>query len=191
MNVRPHVAQKRRPRRSTGARPGMPAMRPASASASGSRRPSAGSRPSPGCAKPASSAAPGRTGPSPSPPPPTIWCGCPSCWRRQADGAQEALRAGSALPGPLAHRRDGYLGQRRARSRRAGLPQDQGARGQMRFIAVPAWLDIRYDARAGGPIAEFSWEGIDEGDHDQAAAGSRPEPPDSSSATSTSTWATI
>ena len=36
--------------------------------------------------------------------------------------------------------------------------------GQMRFIAVTAWLDIRYDARTGGPIAEFSWEGVDEGD---------------------------
>ena len=34
-----------------------------------------------------------------------------------------------------------------------------GQEGQMRFIAVTAWLDIRYDARAGGPIAEFSWEG--------------------------------
>ena len=40
----------------------------------------------------------------------------------------------------------------------------KGQEGQMRFIAVTAWLDIRYDARAGGPIAEFSWEGVDEGD---------------------------
>jgi hypothetical protein len=39
-----------------------------------------------------------------------------------------------------------------------------GQEGEMRFIAVTAWLDIRYDARAGGPIAEFSWEGVDEGD---------------------------
>ncbi len=36
--------------------------------------------------------------------------------------------------------------------------------GEMRFIAVTAWLDVRYDVRAGGPIAEFSWEGVDEGD---------------------------
>jgi hypothetical protein len=40
----------------------------------------------------------------------------------------------------------------------------KGQQGEMRFIAVQAWLDIRYDARAGGPLAEFSWEGIDEGD---------------------------
>ena len=31
-----------------------------------------------------------------------------------------------------------------------------GAAGEMGFIAVHAWLDIRYDASAGGPIAEFS-----------------------------------
>lgn len=40
----------------------------------------------------------------------------------------------------------------------------RGEEGEMRFIAVTAWLDIRYDTRAGGPIAEFSWEGDDEGD---------------------------
>jgi hypothetical protein len=40
----------------------------------------------------------------------------------------------------------------------------KGQEGQMRFIAVTAWLDIRYDARAGGPSAEFSWEGVDEDD---------------------------
>ena len=40
----------------------------------------------------------------------------------------------------------------------------KGQEGQMNFIAVTAWLDIRYDARAGGPVAEFSWEGVDEGD---------------------------
>ena len=52
MNVRPHVAQNSAAaRRSTGGRPGMPAMPPASASASGSRRPSAGSRPSAGLRK--------------------------------------------------------------------------------------------------------------------------------------------
>jgi hypothetical protein len=40
----------------------------------------------------------------------------------------------------------------------------QGQGGEMRFIALTAWLDIRYDARGGEPIAEFSWEGVDEGD---------------------------
>jgi hypothetical protein len=40
----------------------------------------------------------------------------------------------------------------------------KGQQGEMRFIAVQAWLDIRYDVRAGGSLAEFSWEGVDEGD---------------------------
>ena len=39
-----------------------------------------------------------------------------------------------------------------------------GEEGEMRFIAVHAWLDVRYGARDGVPIAEFSWEGVDEGD---------------------------
>ncbi len=39
-----------------------------------------------------------------------------------------------------------------------------GEEGEMRFIAVRAWLDVRYSTRDGGPIAEFSWEGVDEGD---------------------------
>src|SRR6476620_7194826 len=39
-----------------------------------------------------------------------------------------------------------------------------GEEGEMRFIAVRAWLDVRYRSRDGVPIAEFSWEGIDEGD---------------------------
>lgn len=40
----------------------------------------------------------------------------------------------------------------------------RGDQGEMAFIAVTAWLDIRYDARSGEPIAEFSWEGDDEDD---------------------------
>ena len=47
----------------------------------------------------------------------------------------------------------------------------KGQQGEMRFIAVQAWLDIRYDVRAGGPLAEFSWEGIDEGDLAAEAGG--------------------
>lgn len=39
-----------------------------------------------------------------------------------------------------------------------------GEDGEMQFIAIAAWLDIRYEARTGGPVAEFSWEGVDEGD---------------------------
>lgn len=40
----------------------------------------------------------------------------------------------------------------------------KGLEGEMGFIAVQAWLDIRYGARSGSAIAEFSFEGIDEGD---------------------------
>ena len=40
----------------------------------------------------------------------------------------------------------------------------KGQEGEMRFIALTAWLDVRCDARNGGPVAEFSWEGDDEGD---------------------------
>ena len=40
----------------------------------------------------------------------------------------------------------------------------EGQEGEMRFIALTAWLDVRYDARNGGPVAEFSWGGDDEGD---------------------------
>jgi hypothetical protein len=36
--------------------------------------------------------------------------------------------------------------------------------GEIRFIAVRAWLDVRYSTRDGEPVAEFSWEGTDEGD---------------------------
>lgn len=39
-----------------------------------------------------------------------------------------------------------------------------GEQGEMRFIAVQAWLDVRYATRDGAPVAEFSWEGVDEGD---------------------------
>ena len=39
-----------------------------------------------------------------------------------------------------------------------------GQEGEMRFIAVRAWLDVRYETHDGRPVAEFSWEGIDEGD---------------------------
>ena len=35
---------------------------------------------------------------------------------------------------------------------------------EMRFIAVRAWLDVRYLLRDGLPSAEFSWQGLDERD---------------------------
>ena len=39
-----------------------------------------------------------------------------------------------------------------------------GEDGEMRFIAVRAWLDVGYGIRDDVPVAEFSWEGVDEGD---------------------------
>ncbi len=37
--------------------------------------------------------------------------------------------------------------------------------GQFGFIAVRAWLDCRPAERDGLPGVEFTWEGVDEGDH--------------------------
>ncbi len=67
----------------------------------------------------------------------------------------------------------------------------KGQEGQMHFIAVTAWLDIRYDARAGAPIAEFSWEGVDEGDQRSGRGWLAPATPGDPSSISLSTWATI
>ena len=39
-----------------------------------------------------------------------------------------------------------------------------GDKGEIRFIAVRAWLDIRYTTRDGKMRMEFSWEGMDERD---------------------------
>ena len=39
----------------------------------------------------------------------------------------------------------------------------KGQDGEMRFIAVRAWLDVRYGTRNGGPIAEFFHKGDDSG----------------------------
>jgi hypothetical protein len=44
-----------------------------------------------------------------------------------------------------------------------GFTACNGEEGEMRFIAVRAWLDVRYSGHDGVPIAEFSCEGIDEG----------------------------
>jgi hypothetical protein len=44
----------------------------------------------------------------------------------------------------------------------------------MRFIAVRAWLDVRYATRDDGLIAEFSWEGIDEGDQRSGRGWAKP-----------------
>jgi hypothetical protein len=39
-----------------------------------------------------------------------------------------------------------------------------GERGEMRFVALSASLDVRYQARRGGAVAEFSWQGFDDGE---------------------------
>lgn len=41
----------------------------------------------------------------------------------------------------------------------------------MRFVAVRAWLDVRYSLADGVPHAEFSWQGMDERD-DRCGRGS-------------------
>lgn len=38
------------------------------------------------------------------------------------------------------------------------------AGGEFAFGAVKGWLDVRYGTRDGSPCAEFSWEGVSEGD---------------------------
>ena len=43
-----------------------------------------------------------------------------------------------------------------SRSTWSGQPSSTSRVKEMNFIAVTAWLDIRYDARPGSPIAEFS-----------------------------------
>jgi hypothetical protein len=48
--------------------------------------------------------------------------------------------------------------------------------GEMRFIAVQAWLDVRYGTSDGGPIAEFTWEGVDEGDQRSGRGWVKPQP---------------
>jgi len=77
INVRPHVAQNESGRRSAIDKrtTRIPVTPPASASANGSRKPSAGSRPLPDCARPSCAGWLKSTGLSPSPRPPTIWCG--------------------------------------------------------------------------------------------------------------------
>jgi hypothetical protein len=43
-----------------------------------------------------------------------------------------------------------------------GFVAFNGEQGQMRFIALRAWLDVRYETRGKLPVA--AWEGVDEGD---------------------------
>lgn len=39
-----------------------------------------------------------------------------------------------------------------------------GSDGEIAFVAVKAFLDVRYGARDGSATAEFTFEGFDEGD---------------------------
>jgi hypothetical protein len=61
--------------------------------------------------------------------------------------------------------------------------------GEMPFIALTARLDVRYDARNGGPVSPG--KATMKASNARTAAGLRWEPPDASSATSTFTAATI
>lgn len=45
-----------------------------------------------------------------------------------------------------------------------GFIKFDGDESEMRFIAVRAWLDVRFSEVAGLPTAEFSWQGLDERD---------------------------
>ena len=63
--------------------------------------------------------------------------------------------------------------------------------GELVFIGIEADLDVRYGSRDGAACAEFSWEGFDDGSPPAAAAGPHSAPPGVSSATSSSTRATI
>ena len=46
-----------------------------------------------------------------------------------------------------------------------GFIKINGEEGEMRFIAVRAWLDVRYRSRDGVPASpSSSWQGIDEAD---------------------------
>lgn len=52
-----------------------------------------------------------------------------------------------------------------------GFIKFDGEDSEMRFIAVRAWLDVRYSLADGVPHAEFSWQGMDERD-DRCGRGS-------------------
>jgi hypothetical protein len=45
-----------------------------------------------------------------------------------------------------------------------GLELDAEGGGQMRFVAVEAWLDCEPKQLEGQPAVEFSWQGTDDGD---------------------------
>jgi hypothetical protein len=41
---------------------------------------------------------------------------------------------------------------------------ETGKDGEIAFVAVKGFLDVRYGARDGAACAEFSWEGTNDGD---------------------------
>jgi hypothetical protein len=119
------------------------------------RKPSTGSRRSPACSEPSSEAVSASDGPSPSQPPPTIWCGCQNCWGPSREGPSE-------LPTdrPLADRRGRPLGPRSPRSLPPGDPDNQGLGGEIAFGALEASLEVEYARDSIG----FQWAGCEEGD---------------------------
>ena len=70
-----------------------------------------------------------------------------------------------------------------------GFIEFDAAKGELCFIAVRAWLDVRYDVRERQPLAEFSWEGVDQGINGAGGAGSLSKSLGGSPAVSSSTRA--
>ena len=103
INVTPHVAQNDRGRRS--AIDGRTTRHPGYAVSLRIRKRIEEAfgwapRRSPVCARRVTVGCPGSIGSSPSPWPPTIWFGCPSCWRRRRDARSlsKSRRRGRNLP---------------------------------------------------------------------------------------------
>ena len=91
-NATPHIAQNTSTRRSTAAPPAIPVTRSAAAGANALRRSSDGPRRRLDCARPVIAGWRASVGSSRLPPPPTIWCVCPSYWARRHSHARIALQ---------------------------------------------------------------------------------------------------
>ena len=63
--------------------------------------------------------------------------------------------------------------------------------GEIAFVAVKGFLDVRYVSRNGATCAEFSWQGFDDADETCGVDGQRSAPMAASSAISSYIKATI
>ncbi|MBB4276676.1 hypothetical protein GGE12_004473 [Rhizobium mongolense] len=73
----------------------------------------------------------------------------------------------------------------------AHLTFQGAADGEIAFVALKGFLDVRYGARDGSACAEFSWEDKTRATRPVVADGLLSAPPDALSGTSTSTTETI